>query len=415
MTERKQREQELQKANRTLQALSESSQAMLRASNEPEYLREVCRIVAEVCGHAMVWIGFAQDDEDKSVVPVAWAGFDEGYLKPLQITWADTERGRGPTGTAIRTGTTQVCANMLQDPRFRPWREQAIKRGFASSMALPIMAGGRAIGALSIYSREPDAFSPDEVKLLSKLAEGLSFGITTLRVQGAHQRAELNLKQSEERLQLAISATNDAIWDMDLVNGTVSFNQNFTSAFGNPPETKNYWEWWIERLHIDDGKRVIASLREAIEGSQRTWIAEYRFMRTDGRWADIYDRAFIARGEEGKACRVVGSMQDVTERRRAERRMNLLAETGNHLLQSASPQEVIDGLCQKVLEFLDCQVFFNYLVDEKRGVLHLNACGGIPKAEAAKIEWLTFGTAVCGCAARDGCRIVAEDIPHTPR
>jgi PAS domain S-box-containing protein len=72
------------------------------------------------------------------------------------------------------------------------------------------------------------------------------------------------------------------------------------------------------------------------------------------------------------------------------------------------------GLCAKVLEFLDCQVFFNFLADDKQKRLHLNACAGIPKAEAAKIEWLDYGVAVCGCAARDACRIVAGNIQETP-
>jgi putative methionine-R-sulfoxide reductase with GAF domain len=77
------------------------------------------------------------------------------------------ERGRGPTGTAIRTGKVSMCRNMLTDPHFAPWREQAIKRGYASSIVLPLMADGKAFGAINIYSREPDPFTEDEVKFLN--------------------------------------------------------------------------------------------------------------------------------------------------------------------------------------------------------------------------------------------------------
>ena len=63
---------------------------------------------------------------------------------------------------------------------------------------------------------------------------------------------------------------------------------------------------------------------------------------------------------------------------------------------------------------LDCQVFFNFLVDQEHDRLRLNACAGIPEEEQAKIEWLDYGVAVCGCVARDGCRIVAEDMPKFP-
>ena len=130
ITERKRAEEELKRLNRTLKAISDSSQAMLRSATEQEYLEEICRIVMEDCGHAMVWIGYADDNEDKTVRPVAHAGFEEGYLEMLNVTWADTERGQGPTGTAIRTGVPSTCRNILTDPLFTPWREQAIKRGF---------------------------------------------------------------------------------------------------------------------------------------------------------------------------------------------------------------------------------------------------------------------------------------------
>lgn len=87
-----------------LKALSQSNQAMMRSANEGQFLQEVCRIVVEDCGYSMVWIGYAEEDEDRTVRPVAHAGFDEGYIESMRITWADTERGRGPTGMAIRTG-----------------------------------------------------------------------------------------------------------------------------------------------------------------------------------------------------------------------------------------------------------------------------------------------------------------------
>ncbi len=114
-------------------------------------------------------------------------------------------------------------------------------------------------------------------------------------------------------------------------------------------------------------------------------------------------------------------LEDITDRKKAEdslrkslRRFELLSQTAGELLQAPEPQKVVDTLCGKVMEHLDCHAFFNYLVDEKAGRLRLNASAGIPKEEAQKIDWLDYGVAVCGCAAHDGCRIVAEHIPTTP-
>lgn len=113
--------------------------------------------------------------------------------------------------------------------------------------------------------------------------------------------------------------------------------------------------------------------------------------------------------------RIENDRKQVTENlRTSNARLDILAETANQLLKSDSPQQMVELLCRRVMTFLDCQVFFNFLVDEARGQLHLNACGGIPQEEAVKIEWLDYGIAVCGCAARDACRIVAVDILNTP-
>jgi two-component system, cell cycle sensor histidine kinase and response regulator CckA len=126
------------------------------------------------------------------------------------------------------------------------------------------------------------------------------------------------LRQSERRFRLAIQATNDAIWDLDLVTGTVSWNETYSTLYGRPPETSKSWQWWIDRIHPDDRERTSGGLRSALSGNQSTWTCEYRFRRIDGAWAYIYDRAYIARDPSGTAWRVIGAMEDLTERKRVE-------------------------------------------------------------------------------------------------
>ena len=99
---------------------------------------------------------------------------------------------------------------------------------------------------------------------------------------------------------------------------------------------------------------------------------------------------------------------------RSQSRFKLLSETSSRLLASQAPQAVVEELCLNVMQHLECHAFFNFMADEAAGKLHLNACAGIPEEQARAIEWLDYGVAVCGCAARDGHRIVAEDIFHTP-
>ena len=100
--------------------------------------------------------------------------------------------------------------------------------------------------------------------------------------------------------------------------------------------------------------------------------------------------------------------------RRSIERFELLAYTASELLQSPDPQRLVNSLCREVMEHLGCHAFFNFLAVEEAGRLRLNAYAGIPEEEAQKIAWLDYGVAVCGCAAQDACRIVAEHIPTTP-
>ncbi len=89
---------------------------------------------------------------------MAYAGFDQGYIDSLNITWAENDRGKGPTGMAIRTGKPQVCKDMHSDPKFAPWRKQALERGYASSTVIPLMANGKAFGVMNILLSRSERF-----------------------------------------------------------------------------------------------------------------------------------------------------------------------------------------------------------------------------------------------------------------
>jgi HD-GYP domain-containing protein (c-di-GMP phosphodiesterase class II) len=140
-------------------------------------------------------------------------GHEEGFLKEMKFSWADTELGRDPTGTAIRTGIAQINRNILTEPA-APWREAALKRGYHSSIALPIKTPTCTLGALTINAPEPDAFSDAAVTLLKELANDLAYGIEALRTRderdiNAHEHLhhEEILRQSLEQSIKALSET----------------------------------------------------------------------------------------------------------------------------------------------------------------------------------------------------------------
>ena len=195
-------EEKLHRVNRALKVLSECNQIIVRVRDEQDLLSEICKVFVDVGGYCLAWIGFTGQDEEKTVLPVAQYGYEEGYIETLNITWADTDRGRGPTGTAIRTGKASINRDVLSNPDYVLWRDEAIKRGYQSSIALPLIDDNRTLGAISIYAPEPDAFDDEEVRLLTELSNDLAYGITTLRMRAEHRRAEEEQTRLRRRLEM---------------------------------------------------------------------------------------------------------------------------------------------------------------------------------------------------------------------
>jgi PAS domain S-box-containing protein len=350
INERKRKEKELYQINKSYMALSNSSQAMTRAKNELEYLEAVCNIVVKDCGHSMVWIGYAEDDECKTVRPVAHAGFGEGYLETLNITWADNERGSGPTGTAIRTEKPIACINMHKDPKFEPWRENAIKRGYSSSLALPLIRDGNAFGALTIYSREPNSFSKEEIKLLTELAEDLAYGINAIRLRIALEQSENALKEARDNLELQVKERTleleEAYESLKFAN---NYNRSLIEANLDPLVTigsdgkitdVNYSTelatgYFRDEIIGTDFSDYFTEPEKARKGYQKVfregWVLDYplEIKHKDGRVTPVLYNASVYKDELGNVIGVFAAARDITEIKQAEDEIKRQAELLN--------------------------------------------------------------------------------------
>jgi signal transduction histidine kinase len=183
---------------RAARALGASIEAQVRASDEQQLVEDVCRIVVEVGGYRLCWVGMAEDDPERSVRPVARWGHDDGYVDGASVTWADDERGRGPVGTAIRTANVTLARRIRDDAAFDAWRVEAMRRGFEAMIALPLVTDAGVLGALAIYAGDLDALQDvEEVRLLEKLAEDLSFGIAAIRGRSERTRIMAKLVEAD--------------------------------------------------------------------------------------------------------------------------------------------------------------------------------------------------------------------------
>ena len=199
ITERKQAEAAVQHANRALATLSAVNRTLVRAANEDELLQAICQAIVEQRGYRLAWVGYKQHDESKSLKIMARAGHDEGYLDTAQISWAEIEHGMGPSGRAIRSGTTQLCQDIANDPQYIPWRDAALKCGHAASIALPLLNESNTVfGILNVYAEEANAFTPNEIDLLEEMAGDLAFGVRAL-----HTRRERDLALVKNQQHLA--------------------------------------------------------------------------------------------------------------------------------------------------------------------------------------------------------------------
>ena len=129
-------------------------------------------------------------------------------------------------------------------------------------------------------------------------------------------KAEEEKRLSDERLELALKAATDAIWDCDLRSGLVHWNDGYNKLFGErPPNTKDSWEWWINHIHSNHRERVVSSLKFAAASKADygdRWCELYLYERCDGTYASIRDEAFIARDDDGVPTRIVGCMREIS-------------------------------------------------------------------------------------------------------
>jgi len=199
ITEYKQAEQKIEKIQSLRNAIININHLLVRVKNESELFQQICNFLIKVKEIRFVWIGLT-NSENFEVKPVAQAGFEEGYLSSIKITWDDSKYGNGPIGTALKTSQPFIIRSIEDDFKCEPWRNAALKRDYLSSIALPLIYKKENVGILKVFSGIKDAFTNEKVKFLKEVAEDITIGIKSLRL-------ELKLKQSYQSLKKTVDAT----------------------------------------------------------------------------------------------------------------------------------------------------------------------------------------------------------------
>jgi PAS domain S-box-containing protein/putative nucleotidyltransferase with HDIG domain len=320
ITARKCAEIKLHRANRGLKTLSAVNHALIVANVEYTFLQDICKIITEVGGYRLAWVAMAHHDATKAVSVLAHAGVEAGYLKDLSLSWADDEKGRGPTGTAIRTSRTTIVKDVVSDPNFAPWREKILTHGLASVISLPLPLDNVPWSALTIYAPEVNAFDPDEVVMLEELAQDIQYGIISLRAQKTRQRTETALRESEEKFRGLFETSPDVIGQVDLDLNFLMLNHMAERLFGYERVTQLIGTKFLDLVDPTDHPRVIKGTRKLLE-TGTLLNAEYTFVRKDGISFPGELSAVLTVDAAGTPKAFTGTIRDITERKRMQEKL----------------------------------------------------------------------------------------------
>ncbi|MEJ2454641.1 MAG: PAS domain-containing protein [Candidatus Thiodiazotropha sp.] len=197
-------EHAMKRLNRALKTLSSGNEALVRATNETELLDNMCSVVVEVGNYHAAWIGYSQSDG--KLTPVTGAG-DRAILKVMEQHRQQSSESSDPATRAVDTNSVQVIHDFTEIPECTPFGEMFAQRGVKACLALPLSDSDSAFGVLAIYSTDDSAFDEEEVKLLTEMAEDLSYGIHSLRARTEKESFLEKLQESMESTIRALAST----------------------------------------------------------------------------------------------------------------------------------------------------------------------------------------------------------------
>ncbi|MEO5660132.1 MAG: PAS domain S-box protein, partial [Polaromonas sp.] len=314
---RKRAEQTQSNTNRALQMLSRSSIAINRIDDEAQLLAQVCRVAIDVGNYRMAWVGYAQDDALRSILPMAHAGDKGGYLDATKLSWRDDDiTGQGPAGLAIRCGLLQARSDLSHDEGFY-WKAAALEAGYRSCIVLPLRDGSHNFGVLCLYAGEVQHFATEELQLLQELADSLAFGIVS-------QRARMERRRNIEIARLAAARMREQASLIDLAQDAILVR--------NLDLTIRLWSKGAERLYgwsaeevlgktMQDAMyrnpQVLTDTVDTIQAFEGGWTGELEHLARDGSTVYVETHGNVVRDENGRINGMMAVNTDIHERKKA--------------------------------------------------------------------------------------------------
>lgn len=315
ITERRRARAQIDRLNRLYAVLSRCGQAIVKAQNESALFQEVVNVAVDSGRFCIAAIGTL--DSAGSIVLAAQAGPAAGYL---DATASRSQTLSGPPrGCDCRSGAF-VCNDLWREAEAETQGDAARRFNVRSLMQAPLWRGGQLAGELRLYSSEPDFFNDEEIGLATEVAENLCFALESIERKRKQQNVEAELRTNRERLELVIEATEEAYWDWDLESGEVQQSLRYDAMLGyGPGEVPRGYQEWLSFMHPEDAGRVNRELNAFVSSGRDNYSSEFRMRCKSGEYIWVSCRAkVVRRGASGSPLRMVGTLTDVTDRKKLE-------------------------------------------------------------------------------------------------
>ena len=312
---------EEERRRREAEVLADLARTIGAAPELATVLQRVAEAAQELCRSDGAVIGLRVPESD-AVLLRYWTA--PWYT---DLTRVRVEPGKGLGGLVLAERRPVRTDDYLRDPRIsRDYREQVASLGITAKMVVPVLIEDRIEGLLYVDNRSARPFTDQDESVLVRLAAQAAIAIRNAQILAAEQLARGTaerlvraLRESQERFQFVARATNDAVWDWDLVSEAVWWNEGAQTLFGYPPQQIGPDRaWWCEMIHPEDRERVVSGIHAAIDRGAESWSVEYRCRRADDSYAHVFDRGYVLREGDGRATRMIGAMMDVTQRKQLE-------------------------------------------------------------------------------------------------
>jgi two-component system, sensor histidine kinase and response regulator len=325
MTERKQAEKKLAQSNRALKARFLLSEIFTNTKSEKSAMEELCQVLVDETGYRLCWLGIVDDDEGKSVVPIAQHGFGEVSLESFKLSLDESEPEGEHTNIAVNTGQSRIKQNIVKSHNFTPWQKDSQDKGGASSIAIPLKNKDKIFALLNLYSQDMDTFDESEVILLEDLAQQMAQGIISIREAECHRHTEVALLESEKGFKSLFDTMSSGVAVYSVFNDGEDFifkdinpagenishikkedviGKSLTDTF---PGVKDFGLLDVFKQVHKTGEEATLPINYYKDNKHQGWMENRVFRLESGEIVAIYD--------------------DLTEKRIAEERLRLAQES----------------------------------------------------------------------------------------